>query len=126
VLCRRRRRLSPGRRVLAHEPSEGTTSPGEVFRGACNQVERGEGDLVTEKKPEPLSPAEEREAWRLVRRCDAFDVMHRALEGDRVPDNADLANAFSELRVLQEEAATHLARFKREHGIEDTTERSKS
>jgi hypothetical protein len=56
-----------------------------------------------------LSPEEQRQGWRLVRTCDAYELLGLALEdalarGTMEHGEQDVENARAELRILQEDA----------------------
>ena len=77
---------------------------------------------MAEKKITELSPEEEARDWRLVRRCDAFDTMRRAVDGDLILEGPDKENALAELRHLQEDADNALKRRRRELGLAEPGE----
>jgi hypothetical protein len=61
------------------------------------------------------------EGTRLLRRCDAYDLLETALdefaEHQDIHSKRDISNAREELRDLRESAYAELNEFKRRHGI---------
>ncbi len=69
-----------------------------------------------------LTPEQERTAWQILRRCDAYDLLWDALDAYErdYPDargSQDVENARDALHILREGAETARWAFKQRHGI---------
>ena len=77
--------------------------------------------MVGENTAPEMSLEEEREGLRLLRTCDAIELIDWAFEesirrGD-LGEDGEVQNARDELRILRESADWHLLQFKRKHNI---------